>query len=203
MITSYRQLTSVERFKKLQVKREQLLSDIKFANTQLVEAQNQAEKLMIEQQKILNSLQAIKDAKPILSAQSIEQCEKLANSALETIFETDAKVKYSAEEQRFVLDKGDFDTDLVAGNGGGYLAVISFIFNLFLLMKMKRRRLMIFDEQFTQISDAYIGRFYEFVRKICQELNIDCLAVTHDVRVEDDMVDHVYLLEDGKTIKIK
>ena len=149
-----------------------------------------------------NSLQALKDAKPILSANSIEQCEKLANSALATIFETDATLKYSSDEGRFIIDEGDYSTDLKEGNGGGYLAVISLVFNLFLLMKLKKRRFLCFDEQFTQISDEYFENFMAFLKVLSKDLNVDILLVTHDKRIEDDMIDHLYVMEDGIACKI-
>ena len=149
------------------------------------------------------SLLALKDVKPILSATSIDQCIKLANAALAAIFETNATLKYSSEDSSFQIDTGVFDTDLKEGNGGGYLAVISLVFNVFLLKKMGSRLFMVFDEQFTCVSEQYFQNFFQFIRRLTQDLGMDILLVTHDVRVEDDMVDHIYLMEDGEAKKIK
>ena len=91
----------------------------------LVKAQENMEKCLAEMTVIEASLQALKDVKPILAANSIEQCEKLANAALQAIFDTDAKVEFDAEEGRFMINEGEYKTDLAEDNGGGYVAVIS------------------------------------------------------------------------------
>lgn len=193
----------IERYNKLNNVREKLKTSFSLQSTQLTQALKQLDEITNEQRLLENSLQALKDAKPILSAHSIEQCEKLANSALSSIFETDATLKYSAEEGRFIIDEGDYLTDLKEGNGGGYLAMISLVFNLFLLMKMKKRKFLCFDEQFTQISDAYFNNFFSFLKALSRDLEVDILLITHDKRIEDDMVDHLYVMEDGIAHKIK
>lgn len=193
----------VERYRKLVDRREKLKSNFSLMSSQLTQALKQLDEINEEKRLLENSLQALKDAKPILSANSIEQCEKLANSALATIFETDATLKYSSDEGRFIIDEGDYSTDLKEGNGGGYLAAISLVFNLFLLMKLKKRRFLCFDEQFTQISDEYFENFMAFLKVLSKDLNVDILLVTHDKRIEDDMIDHLYVMEDGIARKIK
>lgn len=193
----------IERYRKLADSREKLKSNFSLLSSQLTQALKQIDEINEEKRLLENSLQALKDAKPILSANSIEQCEKLANSALATIFETDATLKYSSEEGRFIIDEGDYSTDLKEGNGGGYLAVISLVFNLFLLMKLKKRRFLCFDEQFTQISDEYFENFMSFLKVLSKDLDVDILLVTHDKRIEDDMIDHLYVMEEGIARKIK
>lgn len=193
----------IERYRKLVDSREKLKSNFSLLSSQLTQALKQIDEINEEKRLLENSLQALKDAKPILSANSIEQCEKLANSALATIFETDATLKYSSEEGRFIIDEGDYSTDLKEGNGGGYLAVISLVFNLFLLMKLKKRRFLCFDEQFTQISDEYFENFMSFLKVLSKDLDVDILLVTHDKRIEDDMIDHLYVMEEGIARKIK
>lgn len=193
----------IERYRKLADSREKLKSNFSLLSSQLTQALKQIDEINEEKRLLENSLQALKYAKPILSANSIEQCEKLANSALATIFETDATLKYSSEEGRFIIDEGDYSTDLKEGNGGGYLAVISLVFNLFLLMKLKKRRFLCFDEQFTQISDEYFENFMSFLKVLSKDLDVDILLVTHDKRIEDDMIDHLYVMEEGIARKIK
>lgn len=193
----------IERYRKLADSREKLKSNFSLLSSQLTQALKQIDEINEEKRLLENSLQALKDAKPILSANSIEQCEKLANSALATIFETDATLKYSSEEGRFIIDEGDYSTDLKEGNGGGYLAVISLVFNLFLLMKLKKRRFLCFDEQFTQISDEYFENFMSFLKVLSKDLDVDIILVTHDKRIEDDMIDHLYVMEEGIARKIK
>ena len=70
-------------------------------------------------------------------------------------------------------------------------------------MKLKKRRFLCFDEQFTQISDEYFENFMAFLKVLSKDLNVDILLVTHDKRIEDDMIDHLYVMEDGIARKIK
>ena len=178
-------------------------TQVSLRTTALNQARQRLESILREQKLLENSLEALKKVKPILSASSIEQCEKLANIALKTIFGTDATLKYSAEDSKFVIDEGDYETDLKEGNGGGYLAVISLIFNIFLLLKMRNRLFLCFDEHFTQISEEYFYNFFEFLHKLTQELGADILLITHDKRIEEHMVDHMYRIEDGTALKSK
>lgn len=146
---------------------------------------------------------AIQQVRPLLAASSIKQCEELANSAIESIFGFNYKVEYDVEDGRFMLNKGTFSTDLAESEGGGIIAVISFVFQVYLLVKLEKRKFLAFDEAFVQISDLYFPQFIEFVSKLCKDLEIDILLITHDQRIEEEMVDHDYLIKDGIAIKRK
>lgn len=188
--------------------RQSKLRETRLRNYDLLVSQHQSgvaqlEVVMNDQRIIENSMEAIKKVKPLLAANSIEQCESLANTALSVIFGTNATLKYSTEDGKFVIDEGDFETDLRTGNGGGYQAVISFIFNVFLLMKMKKRLFLVFDEHFMQISKMYFDNFFGFLQQLSKDLKIDILMITHDERIEDSMVDNIYFMEHGKSRKLK
>ena len=156
-----------------------------------------------EQEVCVKALQALKDIRPLMAASSIEKAENLANYALQTIFETTDTLKFVDEDQRFVVQTSEGETDLLSGNGGGYQAVISFIFQLFLLTKSKSRLFMAMDETFTQLSDQALQRFIDFLRSLCASMDMDVLLITHDQRIEIEAVDHCYFVQDGKTILVK
>lgn len=159
--------------------------------------------LVKQQQYTVEALQALKDVRPILAASSIEKAVGLANNALQVIFGTQEVVRYVEEDMRFVVDTPLGETDLVAANGGGYLAVVSFIFTLFLILKTNSRRFLAMDEQFTMISDEALENFIIFLRKLCKDLGIDVMLITHDARIEVESVDAAYLIENGMSKKIK
>lgn len=159
--------------------------------------------ILIEQTLIEKSNLALNQAKPLLSASSIQQAESLANSAIATIFNFPYTVEWNPENQRFYLNKGDYSTDLAEAEGGGVCAVISAILDVFLLVKMGKRRFLAYDEAFTQISEQYFPSFVEFFRQMCSDLGIDVLWVSHDARLTNDMVDHVYLIESGHSKRLK
>lgn len=175
-------------------------------NSAILKAKNAQEMLnecVKEQDLCVGGLQALKDIRPLMAASSVEKAENLANMALEAIFQTNDKVKFVDEDQRFIVETGEGDTDLLLGNGGGYQAVISFIFQMFLLMKSKARLFLAMDEAFTQLSDDALQRFIEFLRNICKSMEIDLLLITHDARISNEDVDHVYFIEDNHATKIK
>ena len=59
-----------------------------------------------------------------------------------------------------------------------------------------------FDEQFTQISDQFLETSWSLLR-LCNDLGADIMLITHDERISLDDVDTSYLIENGKSIKIK
>lgn len=182
---------------------EQAERDYKSALAKAVSAKEAVDKCSAEQELCVKALQAIKDIRPLLAASSVEKAESLANYALQTIFQTSDRLKFVDEDQRFMIETEEGDTDLIAGNGGGYLAVISFIFQVFLIMKAKARLFMIMDEAFTQLSDEALQRFIDFLRTMCESMEMDVLLITHDVRIETGDVDNAYLVVGGQVKKIK
>ena len=118
---------------------EQAQRDFKSAFSKAKAAKEALDKTAYEQEVCVRALQALKDVRPLLAASSVEKAENLANYALQTIFLTSDKLAFIEEDQRFVIQTPEGDTDLLSGNGGGYIAVISFIFQIFLLMKSKSR----------------------------------------------------------------
>ena len=201
----------LDRYTYLVDKAKQLLDSHELLSQTILSAEQRLEKVKRDQELILKSLQAVKDVKPLLSAHSIGQCEKLCNAALKAIFETQAVVKFSEEEGAFVLvEPTGKESDLVKANGGGYQTVISFIFDVFLLMKLKKTKFLCFDEQLMAVSseselpDVFpYENFIAFIRNLCKEIGLDILLITHDERLTDEMVDHHYFIEDGVTKQIK
>lgn len=177
-----------------------LLNSTKLA---LVESQKVMDKVLSEQNMLERATVAIQQARPLLSVSSIKQCEELANSCIQSVFEFPYTVEYDAESSRFKLNKGDYVTDLADAEGGGIATVIGFVFNVYLLAKLGKRKFLAYDEAFYAVSDKYIANFIEFVRVLCRDLNIDLLLISHDERIQPDMVDHVIRIEDGVSKKLK
>lgn len=167
---------------------------------------SQAEKLqqvVDEQSRVIKSLQAIKDVRPLLSVSAIEKAEKLADAALAAIFDFPAKLVYSEEDGRFFVSTPKGEADLQEGSGGGLQAVVSFVFTVFLLMKEEARLFIALDEAFTQLDDDALVRFIDFLNVMCADLKMDILLVSHDARISQDQVNHMYRIEEGKSFKIK
>lgn len=142
-------------------------------------------------------------AKQKITASPLKHCEHLLTSAVQTVFNKPYQVKYSEEAERFVLDKGEFEVDIATAEGGGLISLISFVLNIYLILKKGTRRILIYDEQFTNVSIEFYDRFIQFMMCITKELKFDILLVSHDVRLTDDLVDHVYYIKEGVSQKVK
>ena len=152
---------------------------------------------------MVKALQALKDVKPLLTVSAIERAEKLANTALATIFDFPATLRYSEEDGRFLIDTPEGEADLQEGSGGGLQAVVSFVFQVFLLMKEGGRLFIALDEAFTQLDDEALEKFVDFLNKLCDDLKMDIVLISHDARILPEQVKHLYRIEGGKSIKIK
>lgn len=182
---------------------EQLNANISHIENVINTTESELAKITNEKELIERASLALKQVRPLLSGSSIKDCEQLANSAISSIFGFDYTVEYDLESNRFVLNKGDYSTDLSEAEGGGIITVISFVFLIYLIVKLNKRRLIILDEAFTQISDAYFDKFIEFVNQLCTDLGFDILLVSHDQRITVDSVQHAYLISNGESKKIK
>lgn len=182
---------------------EQLNANISHIENVIQTTELELTKITNEKELIERASLALKQVRPLLSGSSIKDCENLANSAIRSIFGFDYDVEYDLESNRFVLNKGEYSTDLSEAEGGGIITIISFVFLVYLIVKLGKRRLIYFDEAFTQISDAYFDKFIDFVNQLCADLGFDILLVSHDTRITIDNVAHAYLIKDGKSNKIK
>jgi len=180
-----------------------MLRELEQLGISLSVTQGQMDEVLLEQDLIARGALVLNQVKPLLSASSIKQCEDLANSAISSVFGFPYTVKWDVESKRFLLDKGDFVVDLAEGSGGGMVTVVSFVFTLYLLVKLGKRKFMAYDEAFTQVSAEYFPNFIAFVRTICRDLGVDLLLISHDQRIDVSDVDTAYRIENGKSIKLK
>lgn len=171
--------------------------------SQVLVARAKMDEIIKEQDLIERTMVALKQVKPLLSASSIKQCESLANSAISSVFGFPYTVEYNIESQRFILNKGEYSTDLADAEGGGLVTVISFVFTVYLLVKLDKRRFLAFDEAFTQVSDKYFPAFIQFINQLCRDLQVDILLISHDQRISIEDVDLAYLIENGQSKRLK
>lgn len=129
----------------------------------LNELGEQITKIRDEQALVETSKTVMEEAKKILTKTSLEYCERLATVAVKTIFNLPAEVKYSSTDGKFYLMFDDgMISDIAGDEGGGIKTVISFVFSLYLVIKSNSRRVMFFDEAWTQVSAEYFPAFIAF-----------------------------------------
>lgn len=64
--------------------------------------------------------------------------------------------------------------------GGGVSSVQSLLLRLLVLLKKKLARYLILDESLAALSSDYVPNAGEFIKKMCEELNINVLLITHN-----------------------
>lgn len=162
------------------------------------------DRVTCEQETLESARSVMLGIKQSLTKYSLDYCEQLASYAMQQIFCMDAHVKYCLEDGKFFLIYPDGSKSDIAGDeGGGIKTVLSFVFSLYLIIKQGSRRIMFWDEAWTQVSSEYLPSFIGFVRTVCSDLGFEILLVTHDERISIDDVDSAYLMEEGKCKKLK
>lgn len=180
-----------------------LLKEKEFTTQTLLTAESQMKDILAEQALLQSSTETLQHVKPLLSKSSIEQCQKLASMAIKAVFDSDYDVVYHSEDGRFYLDKGGFMTDIATAEGGGINSIVSFVFQVYLILKLKKRRVIFLDEQWSGISTPQLLKFIEFVRKLCKDLDFSIALTTHDERLTLDLVDHAFEIVDGESHRLK
>lgn len=64
--------------------------------------------------------------------------------------------------------------------GGGVACVESFLLRLLVLLKTGMAKYLILDESFAALSSEYVEDAAKFIRKMCEDLNVTILLVTHN-----------------------
>ncbi len=91
-------------------------------------------------------------------------------------------------------DEG-FEVDWKHGVGQGIRAVLSFVLKVFYLIN-QNSRILLLDEKYSTLSDQYVSRFFEFVKKFTEEKEFIIICITHDPRFMD-YADKTFLVADG------
>lgn len=181
-----------------------LVNQVRLDSAQLDHFGEQIEKVRAEQSLLEDSKTVLADARKLITKSSLEYCERLATVAARTIFNIDAEIKYEVDDGKFYLIYSDgLKVDIATSESGGVKTVLSFVFSLYLVMKSGSRRLMFYDEAWTQVSAEYMPQFIAFVKQVCHELGFSICLISHDERIPYDDVDRAYFMENGKCRRVK
>ena len=95
-----------------------------------------------------------------------------------------------------LIDEDDgFEVDLKDGVGQGVRTIISFVLKSYYLLNQNSKVLLL-DEKYSALSSHYVPRFYEFMKKFCDENDFIIVMISHiDSQIE--YADKIYYLNDG------
>ena len=133
-----------------------------------------------------------------------EQIETLVTQGLQKIFgnHLSFRVVQSVKNKTPVVDflirtelpDGKIrETDILSAMGGGVAAVTGFLLRLVVLLLDTGREsaILVLDETFAHVSDAYLPVLAEFLREIVDKAKVQIVLVTHQT-VLADTADKVY-----------
>lgn len=94
-----------------------------------------------------------------------------------------------------VDEDNDFEVDLKDGVGQGVRTVLSFVLKSYYLINQNSKVLLL-DEKYSALSSHYVPRFYEFMKKFCEEHDFIIVMISHiDSQIEH--ADKLYYINDG------
>ena len=128
--------------------------------------------------------------------------ETLVTAGLQVVFKEPMKFCIEIGTERNTINVHFFVDSLVNGHqakldiltakGGGVADVVAFLLQFLMVYYLpNRRRLIIGDEPWKNLSADYKTRFASFVKMICEKAGMQVIMVTHDLEYTD-VADKVY-----------
>lgn len=163
--------------------------DIDYKQKKVKEFESDIEILSAKKLRIGAAKEFNKKAIDILYESSIKELEELIDEVINTIFyDRELKIIMELTDSRSkslvwrIYDlRKDVELSVKTGTGRGIRTVLSFIIQAYYVMSLGSKFLFI-DEGYSFISEAYIGRFFEYVRLLCKEKGLHLVMISHDER---------------------
>lgn len=139
-----------------------------------------------------------------LYEESIVSLKDTLNVALKYVmFDKNYSANLVLEDQRgtkslsiYLVDDDDgFEVDLKDGVGQGVRTIISFVLKSYYLLNQNSKVLFL-DEKYSALSSHYVPRFYEFMKKFCEEHDFIVVMISH-IENQIEQADKIYYLNDG------
>jgi hypothetical protein len=173
-----------------------------------LESKKELENNIKEQKEYLEFLKGAKEKYTIavneLYEESIGALKDTLNTALKYVmYDKNYSANLILEDTRgtktlsisLVDDDDGFEVDLKDGVGQGVRTIISFVLKSYYLLNQNSKVLFL-DEKYSALSSHYVPRFYDFVKKFCEENDFIIVMISHvDNQIEH--ADKVYYINDG------
>jgi DNA repair exonuclease SbcCD ATPase subunit len=149
--------------------------------------------------------QSLRSLQDKFSAESIGMLKDMLNKGVQAIFpdrnySIEMEISDTKRKQlKIYLDEDGERTELTDTmllSGGGVLVPLSLIFRVYLIIIYDKRRFIFTDEGVTNVSQAYVEPFMQFMKHLVSEMGFQFPMVNHDPRFEP-YVDSIYEVVKG------
>lgn len=122
-----------------------------------------------------------------VSVESLDTVEQLVTYGLRTIFDDQAlafKIEVSTKfKQQWMEPKlihGAVTGPILDSYGGGPASVVAFLLRLLVCRRLGLAPVIVLDEQFSMVSDEYIGNVAKLLRELAEKLGFTFVLVTQE-----------------------
>ena len=116
-----------------------------------------------------------------------ESFSRVVTEGLQTIFyDQDLDFNVNVTQKRgkvhieFETVRGDHKGQALESFGGGVAAVESLLLRILVVLKTGLSKYLILDESISSLSEEYIENMGSFLRKLCSQLDMNILLITHN-----------------------
>lgn len=128
-----------------------------------------------------------------------ESFSEIVTEGLQSIYhDQDVRFAIEVDQKRgkvyanFVIEENGVRGAPLESFGGGVSSVVSLLMRILVVLKSGMARYLILDESLASLSDEYVEPCGDFLRKLCEELDVHILLVTHNQDFVDQS-DNAYL----------
>lgn len=137
---------------------------------------------------IAESREYLRKAIDVIYNRSVGELNERLNAAIKYIFyDRDLSVELKLEDKRtksmhiVLKDENGDEISVKDGIGQGVRTVISSILHIYYL-NSRNSKILLIDEKYSFLSQAYVERFFDFLKKLCQATDFSIIMITHDTR---------------------
>lgn len=179
-------------------------NELKRQRGKLVEHARLSQKGVVVHKKASAFFQSLSDDE---SAKFQAKLETLVTAGLQVVFQEPMKFCIDVGTERNTITVRFFvesvvngykaKLDILSAKGGGVADVVAFLLQFLMVHYLpNRRRIIIGDEPWKNLSADFKARFASFVKMICKKAGVQVIIVTHDPEYSD-VADKIYRFSIG------
>lgn len=128
-----------------------------------------------------------------LAQENLSPMDKIVTEGLRRVFFDQEDIVFKSElvdtakqlQIKFKTEQGDVSGKSLDNFGASVTVVESLLLRILVLLKMKLAPVLLLDEAMAQVSDQYVEPLGRLIKKLCKDLGLTVLLVTHKKGFQD------------------